>query len=1409
MAKLIIPKSASLESNTSQESRTETAQGASRKNMEEALRESERHYHNLFAAMDEGFALGQIITGANDLPCDYRFLEINSAYEKFIGLDREQIIGKLRSAIPVILNQSSFDAYAKTALTGEPRHFENYNPTLKKYYSVRVYSPKPRQFAAIFTDITAKKQADQSLRESEEEYRKLVENANSIIIKMDNAGTVTFFNVYAQNFFGYSPEEIIGKNIRIIIPISRINEGNNLEKMIDGILKDPDDFSENTNQNIKKNGEIVWISWRNRAIKDNFGKITGNLAIGQDITERKKLENLLQAKSKEQEVILDSAPSMIFYKDKKNRFLRVNKAFGNSMGLSKEQLEGKSLFDIYPKDQADAYWKDDLGVIESGVAKYGITESMNTPQGTRIVHTDKIPYLDEQGNVIGIIGFVIDITEQKLAQQRASKLNRMLKALSNADRAAIDADSEESYLNDICKIIIKDCGYALVWIGYSDNDEAKSVRPVAWAGFENGYLENLNITWSDIDRGHGPTGTAIRTGKPYSCANMLTDPAFEPWRQEALKRGYASSLALPLSHSNACLGAITIYSPQPDAFSNNEVELLKELADRVTNGIFALRLERAKKQAEESFKVSELKYRRLFESAKDGILILDFETGMIVDVNPFLIDLLGYSYDDLLKKHPWDIGPLKDILSSKDAFWELQKNEFIRYEDLPLETKDGKKMLAEFVSNVYLVDRKKVIQCNIRDITGRKQAEENLRKTNQRLAIISYTANRLLTSENPQLVIQDLCQKVMEFLDCQTFFNFLLDDKTNRLHLKAGFGVPPETIRSLEWLAPEDAACGCVARDGNQIVCDHVQESQDAKTKLVRSFGVRAYACHPLLDQGRVIGTLSFGSTSRDSFSKEDLALMRTVTDQVAIAMIRVRSQEALRESEEKFRQIADAMPNLVWTAKPDGNIEYANLTFRYYTGIAKTNGPIWNVLPLNANDRHLMEITRKRAAKLGRPYQLEQKIRRSDGNWRWHLTRCVPIIANGIIVKWYGTATDIDDIKIAAEKLRQTDEEKSKFISTMSHELRNPLTPIVTGIELVKSYLDLEPQAAPNSNDAIIREAVSIIDQQAGHITRLLDDMLDISRISSGKIQLKKTAVSLKDNLEHAVEVVTPLMTSQNHRLSVTLPDPSLRVLADPVRLQQIVANLLNNAIKYTPPNGQIWLEASRMGDFAQITVRDTGLGIDKEKIEAIFSSYGNSRGVTPFVSTQGELGIGLKLTKDLVSLHGGTIAATSPGKDQGCEFTVRLRVLPSKQESESGNIPAGRQTAQPTVPLRALVVDDNAGAADMTAKALSFFGHEAKVCYDAHSALDLIRTYQPHIMFIDIEMPGMNGYDLAKALRKTKDQSLKQVKLVAVTGYGQKEDKDRALSAGFDLHLAKPVNMQILRKAINDLIPDGAKLT
>jgi len=384
---------------------------------------------------------------------------------------------------------------------------------------------------------------------------------------------------------------------------------------------------------------------------------------------------------------------------------------------------------------------------------------------------------------------------------RFQALFRTLKAHNNSTRAMMRAVDESEYLEEVCRIVVEDCGHAMVWVGYAENDDYKLVRPVAYSGFEEGYLETLRITWADTERGCGPTGTAVRTGKPSMCRNMLTDPQFEPWREQALKRGYASSIVLPLTADDGVFGAITIYSRDPDPFSEEEVALLSSLADDLSYGIGAIRLS------------------------------------------------------------------------------------------------------AE-----------------------RAEAEEALRESAQRLSLLSDTASQLLATGDPQGAVQALCENVMAHLDCHVFFNYLCDDERQCLRLNAYAGIPESTGREIEWLDYGAAVCGCAARDACRIVAEDISNTPDPRTELVRSFGIQAYACHPLAGHhGDVIGTLSFGTRSRIRFSDDDLALIQTVADQVATAMERIRlHQEAERRAAELVSFIT-SMSDGVLLLDSDGSVVLSN----------------------------------------------------------------------------------------------------------------------------------------------------------------------------------------------------------------------------------------------------------------------------------------------------------------------------------------------------------------------------------------------------------------------------------------------------------------------------------------------------
>jgi PAS domain S-box-containing protein len=506
-------------------------------------------------------------------------------------------------------------------------------------------------------------------------------------------------------------------------------------------------------------------------------------------------------------------------------------------------------------------------------------------------------------------------------------------------------------------------------------------------------------------------------------------------------------------------------------------------------------------QKEAQVRESESRFRRLFETAKDGILILEFATGQITDANPFIRELLGYSTNDLLGKELWQIGLVKDIEASQTAFRQLQERGYIRYSDLALQTRDGRIVDVEFISNVYNVNHQPVIQCNIRDITERRQLE-------------------------------------------------------------------------------------------------------------------------------------------------------------------RARAQ---------------------------------------------------------------------------------------------------------------------------AEASADLHRRKDEFLAMLSHELRNPLAAIVNAVQV----LDLEKYEHP-----IQEKATNIVRRQVGNLVVLVNELLEVSRILSGGIQLHQEEVDGRGIVQRALETARPLIDEREHELSVSLPTEPLWLHADPIRLEEVMVNLLNNAAKYTPPGGHIWLSLQQERDEAVLIVRDTGMGIDPELLPHIFDLF--TQAERSLDRSQAGLGVGLTVVRKLVDMQRGTVEAHSKGLGQGSEFIVRLPLLTSvTPRSEVVIQERAKRSAQSG---RVLVVDDNTDAADSIAILLGAAGHDVRVAYSSNSALQMAVEYQPDIVLLDIGLPGMDGYEVARRLRQRAE--LRDTKLVALTGYGQDADRQRSQEAGFDYHLVKPVDAGTLQELLERLM-------
>ncbi len=518
--------------------------------------------------------------------------------------------------------------------------------------------------------------------------------------------------------------------------------------------------------------------------------------------------------------------------------------------------------------------------------------------------------------------------------------------------------------------------------------------------------------------------------------------------------------------------------------------------------------------------------------------------------------------------------------------------------------------------------------------------------------------------------------------------------------------------------------------------------------------------------QGQHIG---FAKITRDLTDRrrEEEAVRRTAAAQ-------------LTESEDRFASFAEHLPGLAWIKDLEGRYTYVNGAVERAFG--RLRSEIYNqtdesLFPpeVAAEFRRNDQVARR--ARTG--IQVVEKLRGVDGVLRHSIVSKFPLLnADGKVRLIGGIAIDITERVDAENALRDADRRKNEFLATLSHELRNPLAPLSNGVRLLR----------PDAGDTDRERVHAMLERQLEHLVRLVDDLLDIARVSRGRVELRREPVAMSDVIADAVEAIRPLIAAGGHRLVVTTPDQPLFVDGDPVRLMQVVANLLNNAAKYTPDGGEISVSVSVDAGDAVIAVTDNGVGIPETQIANVFDIFAQvDRNLD---RAQGGLGIGLALARSLVEMHGGRIDVESAGVDQGSRFTVRIpaRSAPTETVDRAVSDGAAKQISPPLIPMRVLVVDDNRDGAESLVGLLGLIGFNARASFDGPTALDEAAAWLPAVILLDIGLPGMDGYEVARRIRA--DARLAAVRLIAVTGWGAQTDGARTMAAGFDDHWVKPVD-------------------
>jgi PAS domain S-box-containing protein len=644
-----------------------------------------------------------------------------------------------------------------------------------------------------------------------------------------------------------------------------------------------------------------------------------------------------------------------------------------------------------------------------------------------------------------------------------------------------------------------------------------------------------------------------------------------------------------------------------------------------------------------------LRLAAIVESSQDAITSADL-SGTITSWNRGAEALYGYAPDEIIGQ------PISVLIPSdhRDDFPTLmerlrQAERIDHYETVRICKGGGRVDVSLTVSAIRdpagtLLGMSKIA----RDITQRKREQETLTRQTERLGLLWEAASVLLSASGPDSMLHDLFAKVGPHLGADVYLNYMVNDGGETLRVSSSEGVSAEVARQIARLDFEQASRSAVALQRRPLVATDIQHSDGPR--LLKSLGIRAYVCNPLLIGDRLLGVLSFGSRTKDHFDDDEVAFIDTICHYFTVACERLRLVDELRES----------------------------------------------------------------------------------------------------------------------------DRRKDEFLATLAHELRNPLAPIRSAVNVLHLKGADNPEA---------RWGRDVIERQVAHLTRLIDDLLEVSRISRNELQLRKQCVELSEVINGAIEASRPLIEASGHELTVTLPAEPVYLEGDLVRLAQVFLNLLNNAAKYTERGGRIWLMAERDGDTLIARVKDTGLGIPPENLPRLFEMFYQVD--RTLERSQGGLGIGLSLVRRLVEFHGGSVEVRSEGLGKGSEFIVKLPILVREPEAlavQPNNAVRNMSTT------RILVVDDNRDSAESLSMFLRLNGHEVSTAYDGIEAVEAAERFRPDAVLLDIGLPRLSGEDACRRIRAWPWG--RDMMLVALTGWGQDADRRRTLEAGFDAHLVKPVD-------------------